>query len=116
MRGRLHLDGHALCYIKAESGQLIDLVGVVGEKAHALYAQCAQDLRAYVVLALIGGKAQRNVGLECIHALLLQLICLELVDQAYAAALLAHVQHYAAALVLDLGHGGGELLAAVAAQ
>ena len=48
--------------------------------------------------------------------LILQLIGTELVDESDAAAFLTHVQEHTAPFLLDLRHGGGELLAAVAAQ
>ena len=80
-----------------------------------LYAEVLQDLRADPVLPQVGRKAQLDVGLDRVEALLLKLVGLELVDQADAAALLAHIEQYAAALLLDLLHCSGKLLAAVAA-
>ena len=112
----VHLDGHPAVDVHAELSQLIQLVRVVGQKAHALHPQVPQDLGPDIILPLVGGKAQGQVGLQGVHALLLKSIGLQLVDEADAPALLAHVQQDAPALLFDLGQGGGELLAAVAAQ
>ena len=114
--GGLDLDGDPLGDLHAELGELVDLVRVVGQKAQALHAQRAEDLGADVVLPLVPGKAQGQVGVQGVHALLLELIGPELVDEADAPALLAHVEEHAPPLPLDLPHGGGKLLAAVAAQ
>ena len=114
--GGLHLDGDALGDLDAELLELVDLVGVVGEQTHGLDAELPQDLGPDEVFAFVSGKAQGQVGLEGVHALLLELVGLEFVDQADPAALLAHVEEDAAALFFDLCQGGGQLLAAVAAQ
>ena len=71
---------------------------------------------ADVVLARIGGESKREIRVERVHALVLQLVGAQLVQEANAAAFLAHVQNNATSLLLDLAHARGELLAAVAAQ
>ena len=114
--GGLHLDGYPLHDGQAEIGELVHLVRVVGEQAHGLHTQIAEDLGADVVLPEISGKAQGQVGLQGVHALILEGVGLQLVQQADAPALLPHVEEYAPALPFNLGHGGGQLLAAVAPQ
>ena len=69
-----------------------------------------------VILPQVPGKAQGQVGLQGVHALVLEGIGPELVDQANPPAFLAHVEEDPPALSLDLGQGGGQLLAAVTAQ
>lgn len=44
--GRRHLNRHTIGDFETELGELIDLIGVIGQKAHGLHAQIAQDLRA----------------------------------------------------------------------
>ncbi len=95
---------------------MIDLSGVVGEQAHGAHAQIAQDLRADVVFALVTLEAQRQVRIQRVKAIILQLVGAQLVHQPDAAALLAHVQHDAAALGLHSIHGRRQLLAAIAAH
>ena len=96
--------------------QLVDLVRIVGEETHGLYAEFPEDLGADVVLALVALEAQGQVRLHGVHAPLLQCVGFQLVDEPDPAALLAHVEEDAAAFFFDLGHGGGELFPAVAAQ
>ena len=61
-------------------------------------------------------KPEREVGVDRVHALLLELVRLELVQEPDAAPLLRHVQEHAARLGGDAPQGGVELVAAVAAQ
>ena len=79
-------------------------------------AQVHQDLGADPVVAQVGRHAQLEVGVDGVEALLLELVGLELVEQADAAALLGEVEQHAAALLLDAQQRVLELLAAVAAQ
>ena len=114
--GSAHLNGHPLCDLHAVLGQLVHLVRVVGQQPQALYTQLPQDLRAGVIFSLVPLESQRQVGFQGVHPLLLQLVGPELVDQADAPPFLAHIQEDAPSLLLDLGHGGGQLLAAVTAE
>ena len=67
------------------------------------------------VVAHVGGKTQRVVGLDRVVALVLQRVGADLVEQADAAALVEHVDQHAAPGLLDLVHRRFELFAAVAA-
>src|SRR5579884_1591980 len=91
------------------------LRGVVGHEPHAPHAEVYQDLRADAVVAGVGREAQVDVGLDGVHAPVLQLVGADLVDQTDAAPLLPHVQDDAPPLACDARHGRVQLLAAIAA-
>ena len=95
---------------------MVHLIGVVGEQPHGLYAQLAQNLGANIVFAQVAGESEGEVGLEGVHAVVLQLVGAQLVHQPDAPPFLAHVQYHPAPLGFYLGHSRGQLLAAIAAQ
>src|SRR6185295_11505092 len=64
----------------------------------------------------VGGEAELQVGLDGVVALVLELVRLELLDQADAAAFLPDVEEDAALLAGDEGERGFHLLAALAAE
>jgi len=51
---------------------------VVGQQAQAAHPQVEQDLRAYPVIAQVGGKTQALVGLDRVSPLILELSLLPL--------------------------------------
>ena len=110
-----HFDGDAFDDFYAEAFEAVDFLGVIREEAQFPGSQVLEDLGADPVFAQVRCKAQFFVGFDCVIALLLQGIGLELVDEAYAAAFLAHVEQDAPAFVVDALHSGCQLLAAVAA-
>ena len=59
-----HLDRHALEDLQAKGFELINLVGIVREQAHALDAEGAQDLRTDIIFACVGGKTEGDVREE----------------------------------------------------
>src|SRR5699024_1288902 len=97
-------------------GELVDLVRIVGEQANGSDPQIPQNLRSDVVFPLIRGKAQSHIGLQGVHTLFLELIGAELVDQSDAPAFLTHIEKNSSSLGINLFHGSGQLLSAVAAQ
>ncbi len=113
---RRDLDGLAPGDAQAVALQRDDLLGVVGHDADRRQAEIGEDLRAGAVVAQVRREAELHVGLDGVEALLLERVGLELVDEADAAALLAHVQDDAGALRLDAPQRLRKLLAAVAAQ
>src|SRR5581483_3405705 len=113
---RSDLDRHLLDHGEAEAVDAGELLRVVREDADRRQAEVGEDLVADPVVARIGGKAEAQVRVDRVEALLLQLVRRELVEQPDAAALLADVEEHAAALALDLRERLLELLAAVAAQ
>src|SRR5207244_13609960 len=67
-------------------------------------------------LPIFDRQAELDVRLDGVETILLELVGLELVEQADAPALLRHVEQHAAALGLDPRERLLELLAAVAAE
>ena len=93
-----------------------DLVGVVGQQPDGRDAEVAQDLGGGAVVAGVGGQPEVEVGVDGVAAAVLELVGLQLGDQADPAALVAaQVDHDAAALLDDPLQRLVELGAAVAA-
>src|SRR3972149_2956432 len=93
------------------------LGGVIGQQAYLLEPQVEEDLHTDPVVAPVGGEAQGLVGLDGVVAeCLLEGVGADLVAEADAAALLAHVHQDAPALLRYLFHRQLYLVAAVAAQ
>ena len=94
-------------------GELVDLVGVVGEEAHRLKPKVVEDRSRGRVVTTVRGEAEREVRVERVQAGFLQSVGLELVDESDAATFVAaHVDHDAAVLI-DRVEGGVELWAAL---
>ena len=108
--------GHALDDLEPVAVDRDVLGRVVRHQAHLAHAEVAQDLAADAVVADVGREAELLVGRDGVVALVLQLVGLQLVDEADAAALLQEVEEHAAAGLDDLLHRELELLAAVAAR
>src|SRR4051812_8435399 len=64
---------------------------VIGDKTHLLNAQVAEDLCTYAVVALVGLEAEAVVSLYGVHALFLELVGFQFIQQADTAAFLLHV-------------------------
>ena len=71
---------------------------------------------AHAVITQVGSKAQANISLYSIKALILQCISTDFVGQTNATALLTHVNNSAAAFLFNHLQSGCQLVAAVAAQ
>ena len=90
--------------------------GLLVSSRTLLDAEVAQDLGGGAVVAGVGGQPEVEVGVDGVAAAVLQLVGLQLGDQADAAALVAaQVDHDAAALLDDPRQRLVELGAAVAA-
>ena len=63
-----HLDRHALEDLQAKGFELINLVGIVCEQAHALDAEGAQDLRTDIIFACVSGKTEGDVRVHGVQA------------------------------------------------
>ena len=113
---RAHLDRHTLFDGHAKLRKLVYFIRIVGEQAHALYSKIPQDLCTDVIFPLIPGKTKCQISLQGIHALFLQFIGLQLVDQTDAASFLPHVKENTTSFFFNLGHGCRKLLATVTAQ
>ena len=79
-------------------------------------AKVLEQLDADAVIAAVGLVAQRQVGLDRVEALVLQVVGLDLLDQADAAAFLRQIDQHAGPFLADHLHGQVELVAAIAAQ
>ena len=71
---------------------------------------------AHAVITQVGSKAQANVSLYGIKALVLQCVSTDFVGQTNATALLTHINNSAAAFLFNHLQCGCQLIAAVAAQ
>ena len=107
---------HPLHHLEPVAAHRPDLAGVVGEQPQLAHAQVVEDLGPHAVVAQVGREAQRQVGLDRVQAAVLQVVGLDLVDQADAAPFLAQVDEHPAPLLGDALHGQVALEAAVAAQ
>ena len=72
------------------------MLRVVCQQADLGQAQVDEDLHADAVVAAVGLEAQRQVGLDRVHAFVLQGVGAQLVVEADAAPFLAHVDDDAA--------------------
>lgn len=67
-------DGHLLHYLKAVPGKSHYFLGVVGEESEFLYSEVAEDLCTNAVITQVRCKTEPDVGIHCIHALLLEFV------------------------------------------
>ena len=78
-----------------------ELGWIVAHEPHARDAKIDKDLSTDTIVTQIGWKAQRDIGLHCIIALFLQMVCFYLIGQSDAATLVfLDVQNYAAPIFL----------------
>src|SRR5215212_3864553 len=110
------LDRNVLDDAQAEPLDACCLARVVREDADRRQAEVVQDLVPDPPLPCVGWKAELEIRLDGVEPAFLELVGLQLVEQADAAALLRHVEEDAAFLVRDPAQGEVELLAAVAPQ
>src|SRR5205807_10386657 len=109
-----HHDGDALDDLEAVSLEPHQLHGIVGEHANRGEPQIEQDLRPDAVVAQIGLEPELAVRLDRVVPRVLQLVRLELVEEADPPPFLIEVYHDAAAFGRDHPHGGVQLPAAIA--
>src|SRR4051794_34288583 len=112
---RLH-DGDALVHAQAVALEADHLARIVRDRPDRGQAEVEQDLRADAVVAQVGGETELFVRLDRVGAGVLQLVRLELVEQADASTFLIEVHDRAASLLLDHLHRRLELPAAIAAH
>lgn len=113
---RRGLERDPLMNSRAVAFELIDLVGVVGEQAYRTHAEVIEYRSADAVVPRIGLVADGQVGLDGIHARVLQLVRPQFVDQTDPASLLTEIEQHAVSGFLDEPPGLPELLAAVASK
>ena len=112
----LDFGGYALNYGDSGAFQGGHLIGIVGDKAHGLYAEMLQHSGGQSVLAIVGIVAELFVGLDGVKAPILEFVSLELGHEADTAAFLLLIDKDAGAGVGDHGESHFELLAAVTAH
>ena len=110
------MQGDTLDDVYSERPQGIQLVGVIGQQAHGSDAEILQYAGGGRVLPLIGLVAERQVGVDRVQALVLEVVGPQLVPQPNAAALLAQVDQNAGTLLSDAFDRQVELLPTIAAQ
>src|SRR5688572_13224540 len=109
-------DGHALLDAQPIALEPHHLARIVRDRADRLQPEVEQDLRADAVVPEVRLEAQLLVGLDRVGAAILELVRLELVEEADAAPFLVEVDDDAATLPLDHRHRRVELPAAIAAH
>ena len=109
-----HLKWHVFNHFKTIALKSHTLYRVIGHQAHLGYSQYAQDVSAHAVVTFIGFKAQVDVGINGVIAVLLQLIGFDFVHQADASTFLIHIHEDAFAFFLYHLHGKVQLFAALA--
>ena len=111
-----HLNRLAANDLEPETVETVDLGRVVGHEAELVDAEIGKDRSACAILAQVGSEAEGEVRLDGVHALILQVIGAQLVDEADATTLLTQVEEHAAATRFDAAQCLGQLLATVAAE
>src|SRR5262249_16919992 len=107
---------HALLNPQAVPFEADELLRIVCHRPERLHAEVEEDLRTDAVVPEVGRKPQSLVRLDGVRTAVLQLVRLELVQEADAAAFLIEVDDYPPSLPRDQLHRRVELPAAVAAR
>ncbi len=90
--------------------------GIVRQHADLGKPQVFENLSADHVVALVGLEAEAMIGLDRVEPLVLQLVGLELRQQADPATFLRQVDDRADSLLIDHLHGDLKLIATIAAK
>ncbi len=106
------LDGDLLDDFDAIDLEPAGFFGVVGEDFDLFEAEVPEDLSADAVVAFVGGKAEFEIGVNGVEALLLEFVGVEFIFEADASAFLTQIDQSADACLLNHLHSGDELLAA----
>ena len=112
----LHDDRHTVGDGDAIAGEADAFCGVIGNQADAGKSEVSQNLCTHAVITQVGSKAQANISLNGIKALVLQCVSTDFISQTNTTALLTHINDSAAAFLFNHLQCGCQLVAAVAAQ
>src|SRR5207245_9968994 len=116
---RIRLDSyrHPLDHLEAKAFEAIDLLGIVREQTDLSNPKVVKDLAADAVIALVGGMAQRLVGLDRVQSPILQVVGMELVQEPDTSPFLVpDVENYAHAVGSDHLHRRVQLRATVTSK
>ena len=113
---RYNFDRYIFYNFETISFQANSLDRVVSEQTHLVNSQLAQHLCTASIVALIWLEAEMCVGIHCVIALFLQLVCSNLVHQTDASTFLLHVYDYTLSFFFYHFHCSVQLLSAVAAH
>src|ERR1700722_1600752 len=117
LRVGVRVETHPIDDVEAEALKTAVFGGVVGHEAHLGHAEVDEDLRADAVLAAVDRQPELEVGVHGVVALLLQVVCAQLVRQPDAAPFVPpEVDHHAGALGADEAHRLVQLGPAITAQ
>jgi hypothetical protein len=108
------LEWHSVGDFNARACQTVELGWIVGEQHNPRAIQYPQHMCGDPVIALIVIEAERDVGVEGIEAVVLQLICPHLVGETKPAAFLGQTENDAAAEVFEQRQSEPKLFPAVA--
>src|SRR5229473_1082144 len=112
-----NIDWHPFDHFEPEALQAVDLLGVVGKQPDFAHAEVVQDLAADTVVALVRRMSQRLIRLDRVEPAVLEVVGVELVQQADPTSLLmSYVQNHTDALGSDNLHTRTTLRSAVATQ
>ena len=111
---RVDLERYLLDDRQSVAVEARQLLRVVREDANRRQPEVGEDLVADPPLPRVGRESEREVRLDGVEPVRLQLVGPELVQEADSAPFLAHVEDDAAALLLDPRERALQLLAAVA--
>ena len=111
-----HLDWLTANDLESETIETFYLGRIIGHKDKFVDAEVSKDRCSGAVFSQISSITQRQIGFHSVHALILQTIRLEFVNQTDATTFLTKVKQHATTTLLDAAHSLGQLFATVATQ
>ena len=93
-----------------------DFLRIVGQQADAVQVEVTQDVAGHLVVPQVSFKAEFDVGLHGVEAVVLQFVGAEFVEQADAAAFLVLINDQSTTFGGDQVESEFELGTAIAAQ
>ena len=103
-------------HAESEAVNAAYLLRVVGHEYKVMYAEVCKDAGTCAILPEVSGEAQCDVSLHGIHALVLQVVCPQLIDKTNTTSLLAKIEQHSPALFLYTTESLGKLFTAITAQ